>query len=140
MTKDQTSFPNKSMNRHRSGELGQGRLKLLIFLLIVFAVGSTAYQYIPVAWQAFQYKDLMQHDVDVAATEGYDVAWVKTQLAKAGPDYGVPVDAQILPLQRDGRMEVTVRFSRQIPLPLPGYNYEYNFDHTARSSQFFVNK
>jgi hypothetical protein len=140
MTKDQNSLPNKSLKRDRSGELGQGRLKLLIFLLIMFAIGSTAYQYIPVAWQAFQYKDLMQHDVDVAAAEGYDVAWVKTQLVKMGPEYGVPIDAQVLPIQRDGRMEVTVRFSRQIPLPLPGYNYEYSFDHTVRSSQFFVTK
>jgi len=46
----------------------------------------------------------------------------------------VPPDAVIMPTQRDNRVEVTVQFVR--PIELPGYTYNYDFDHTAKSTQF----
>jgi hypothetical protein len=125
-------------DRYRSGESGQGRLKLLIFLTIIFAVGYVLYQYVPVAYQAFVFKDFMQHEVDVAAASGYDATWVKTQLTKSGPEYGIPADAVILPSNRDGRLQLNVKYTRQIPLP--GYVYNYDFDHTVKSTQLFTIK
>jgi hypothetical protein len=136
--KSETKSSGVHCTDSRKGERGQGKLNLLIFLAVAMTVGYVLYQYCPVAYQAWLYKDLMQHDVDVAAVEGYDAAWVKNQLAKSAAEYSVPPDATILPAQRDGRIEATVKFKKAIPLP--GYVYEYSFEHTARSTQFLLSK
>ena len=104
-------------------------------------MGSCAYAgylYVPVAFQANTYKDLMQHYADVAAMQGYSTTWVTEQLTKAGPEYGVPPDAVITPVMRDQRMEVRVQFVRVIEFP--GYPYNYEFDSTVRSTAFLTFK
>ncbi len=122
----------------RATELGSARLKFLVVVAILGIIAYVGYLYIPVAYNAYLFKDLMQHDADVAATQGYPVSWVKDQLTKAAPEYGVPPDAVIAPTQRENRVEVTVQFSR--PIEFPGYTYQYDFDYTAKSSTFLTFK
>ena len=101
------------------------------------AGGIVAYaclQFIPVFYQAYQLKDLMQHDVDTAVALGKPAAWVKEQLVKSSPEYGIPNDAIITPVLQDNRMEVRVQFTQ--PIEFPGYIYNYEFDHTAKSATF----
>jgi hypothetical protein len=127
-----------SLHKDRAGERGQGGVKFLFVVAIIGLIGYVGFQYVPVAYQAYGYKDLMQHDVDMAATQGFDPAWVKTQLVKNAPDYGVPADVSVVPTKANGRVAVTVKFAR--PIPLPGYIYQYEFEHTARSTEFFETK
>ena len=122
----------------RKGELGGARLKFLIVILVLAALAYVGYLYIPVAYDAYLYKDLMQHDVDVCVTQGYQASWVVEQLTKAAREYNVPSNAIITPVQRDNRIEVRVQFTR--PIDLPGYTYQYEFDHTARSTAFLTIK
>ncbi len=122
----------------RTSERGSARLKLILFLAAFAVVGYASYLYIPVAYQAYLFKDLMNHQVNVAVTQGYPPQWVKDQLTKAAPGYEVPQDAIINPTHRDNRMEVTVQFTR--PIEFPGYTYEYNFDYTAKSTTFLTFK
>lgn len=118
----------------RTGERGSARLKFLLVLAVIGIVAYTGYLYVPVAYQAYLLKDVMQHNVDVAVTQGYPASWVKDQLTKAGKDYGVPADAVIEPTQQENRMAVRVQFVR--PIEFPGFTYQYNFDHTSRSTTF----
>jgi hypothetical protein len=122
------------MQRHRSGERGGASLKFLIVILFLGACAYAGYLYIPVAFQANAYKDLMQHYADVAATQGYPPSWTGEQLVKNGPDYGIPDNAIITPVKRDSRIEVRVQFVRVIDFP--GYPYNYEFDYTAKSTAF----
>jgi hypothetical protein len=124
--------------KERTTERGSARLKFIIVIAIIGVVGYLAYMYIPVAYQAYLFKDLMQHEVDVASSQGYPPTWVKDQLVKSAPEYGVPANAVINPTQRDNRIEVTVQYV--IPIELPGYTYEYNFDHTVKSTAFLTFK
>jgi len=107
-------------------------------MAILGACAYGGYLYVPVAFQASTYKDLMQHYADVAATQSYSTTWVTDQLTKSGPEYGVPADAVITPTMRDGRMEVRVQFVRVIEFP--GYPYNYEFDSTVRSTAFLTFK
>jgi hypothetical protein len=118
----------------RTNERGSARLKFIVVVAIIAVVAYAAYLYVPVAYQAFLLKDLMQHDVDAATALGHDTAWVKEQLVKSGPEYGVPPDAIIEPSQEDKRMLVRVQFSR--PIEFPGFTYQYHFDHTAKATEF----
>jgi len=122
----------------RKGERGAARAKLLIFLVFAGVMIYAGYLYLPVAYDAYLFKDLMQHNVDVAVTQGYQPSWVQDQLTKSLAEYNVPANAIITPVQRDQRVEVRVQFTR--PIEIPGYTYQYEFDHTAKSTAFLTIK
>lgn len=120
----------------RKSEQGGARLKFLIVAAIIIAVGYAAYQFIPILYQAYQIKDLMKHDVETAVALGKPATWVQEQLVKSSPDYGIPANAIITPSQQDNRIQVRVQYS--LPVEFPGYVYNYEFDHTAKSSTFLT--
>jgi hypothetical protein len=103
-------------------------------MAILGAGAYAGYLYVPVAFHANTYKDLMQHYVDVAATQGYKPSWVQEQLIKSAPEYDVPDNALYTPSQRDNRVEIRVQYVKAIEFP--GYTYNYEFDHTVKSTAF----
>jgi hypothetical protein len=118
----------------RSGERGSATLKFVIVMALMATTAYLGYLYVPVAYQAYMYKDLMQHYADVAASQGYQPSWAGEQLVKSASEYDVPPNAIITPAQRDNRIEVRVQFVRVIEFP--GYTYNYEFDHTVKSTAF----
>src|SRR5713226_1311896 len=125
---------NETFSVTKQSERGGARLKFTIFLAIFVIVVYAGYLYLPVAIDAYYFKDVMQNKVDLAAAQGYDSSWVKDQLTKLGPDYHVPPDAVITAGQKENRLEVRVQFIR--PISFPGYTYKYEFDHTTQSGTF----
>jgi hypothetical protein len=123
---------------HHRGERGGARLKLILFLAVIAIVGYAGYMYIPVAIDAYYFKDAMQNKVNLAAAQGYDGAWLADQISKSKAEHNVPDDAVITPAQREGRVEVRVQFTRPISTPL--FTYNYNFDYTAQSTTFLTPK
>jgi hypothetical protein len=126
------------MQTHRSGERGSASVKFVIVMALIIACAYAGYLYVPVAFQANAYKDLMQHYADVAAAQGYPPSWTGEQLMKNGPEYGIPQNAVITPAARDNRIEVRVQYVRVIDFP--GYPYNYEFDYTAKSTAFLTFK
>lgn len=124
---------NQTLPRNRS-ERGGAQLKLIIFVAVVAIVAYAAYMYIPVAVDAYYFKDAMQNKVNLAAAQGYDAAWVAEQVSKSKGEFHVPDDAVITPSQNEGRMQCRVQFSR--PISFPGFIYNYDFDYTAQSTSF----
>ena len=118
----------------RTSEQGGARLKFLIVITIIAIVAYAGYQFVPIGLQAYQLKDLMQHEVDAAAALGKPDSWVKEQLVKSSAEYGIPADAVISPQTQNNRMEVRVQFTK--PIEFPGFVYNYDFDYTAKSSTF----
>jgi hypothetical protein len=115
-------------------ECGGARLKFLVVMAMILVGAYSAYQFIPLAYQSYQLKDLMQHDVDTAVALGKPASWVQDQLVKSSQEYGIPSNAVITPLQEDNRVQIRVQFTQ--PIEFPGFVYNYEFDHTARSSTF----
>ena len=116
-------------------EQGGARLKFIAFIAVFAVILYVGYLYVPVALDAYYYKDVMQNKVDQAGAQGFDGNWLRDQLAKSGPEYHVPAEAIITPSTKENRVVVRVQFSR--PISFPGYTYNYEFDHTAQSSSFF---
>ena len=125
------TLPEQVRRRQRGG----ARFNLVVVVILIGLAAYSAYNYAPVAYNAYLYKDFMQELVNRAAyppVKSND--WVKQQLAAAARDYDLPEDTDIRVQNENGRIEARVTFTR--PVQLPGYVYEYNFDHTARSSGF----
>ena len=126
------------MQMQRSGERGSANLKFLIVMAILVSTAYAGYLYVPVAFQANTFKDLMQHYADVAVSQGYSPSWAGQQLMKSAPEYELPANAVITPIQRDNRIEVRVQYVRVIEFP--GFTYNYEFDHTVKSTAFLAFK
>jgi hypothetical protein len=126
------------MHRDRSGERGSATVKFVIVMAIMITGAYAGYLYIPVAYQANMYKDLMQHYVDVAVSQGYPSSWVAEQLLKSAPEYDIPTNVVITPAQRDNRVEVRVQYVKVIEFP--GYTYNYEFDQAVKSTAFLAFK
>ena len=122
----------------RPGERGGARAKFIIAILLFAAVVYVGYLYIPVAVDAYYFKDVMQNKVDLAATQGYETTWIKDQLDKSRAEYHVPPEAIISPARQDNQMQVRVQYTR--PISFPGYTYNYEFDYTAKSTTFLTVK
>jgi hypothetical protein len=119
----------------RRGERGGARFNFVVVVIFIALAVYSAYRYVPVAYNAYLYKDLMQETVNKAAfppVKSND--WIVQQLRAAGKEYELPDDADVRVQNENGRIAARVTFTR--PVQLPGYVYEYNFDHTARSSGF----
>lgn len=104
-------------------------------MVVIVTSAYAGYLYVPVAFKAHNYKDVMQHYADVAGASGYTPAWAGEQLVKIGPEYDVPPNAVVTPATRDQRVEIRVQFVR--PIEFPGYTYNYEFDYTVKSTAFF---
>lgn len=126
------------MVKTTSGERGGARLNFIIFMAVVIVGAYAGYLFFPVAYHAYVWKDLMQHKVDVAATQGYPATWVSEQLKKSAVEYEIPTDAVIEATPQDQRIQVRVQYTKLIEFP--GYTYEYEFDHTTKSTEFLVIK
>jgi hypothetical protein len=122
----------------KQGERGGARLKFIIAVVVFAVVVYVGYLYMPVAMDAYYLKDMMQNKVDMAATQGFETAWVKDQLDKSKAEYHVPPEAIITPARNDNRIEVRVQFTR--PISFPGFTYNYEFDYTAKSANFLTIK
>lgn len=112
-------------------ERGGARLNFLVVVAIIAVVGYVGYQYVPVVYNASLFKVFMQDTVDKAAITSRTSEWVGNELRANAAGYGVPPDAAITVQKNEGRLEARVRWTR--PIPLPGYIYQYDFDHTVKS-------
>jgi len=128
---------SQTLLQNRS-ERGGAHIKLIIFIAVVAIAAYAAYMYIPVAYDAYYFKDAMQNKVNLAAAQGYDSAWVADQVSKSRSEFHVPDDAVITPTQNEGRVQCRVQFSR--PIEFPGFTYKYDFDYTAQSTSFLTVK
>ena len=119
---------------HRYGERGEGRLKLLVVVAVLAIVGYSAYQYVPVAIKAYQFKDVMQQTVNTAAMQPQTTSeTLKKLLTDRALEYGAPPPpaTQVGVTHQDGRWQARVQYTREVPLPF--YTYQYTFDNTVKS-------
>ncbi len=117
------------------GERGGSGLNLLVVLLVLGAAAYCAYQYAPVAYSAALFRDFMEETVNKAAyPPGQTTTWVETQLRANAKENDLPPDMRLEVQNQNGKIVAHAQWTK--PIRLPGYVYEYKFDHTARSSGF----
>lgn len=121
--------------QRRRGEHGGARLNFIVVIAIIALAVYSAYNYVPVAYNSYLYKDLMQETVNKAAYPPIkNNEWVAQQLRDAAKEYDLPEDTKVNVQNENGRIVARVTWTRSIQLP--GYVYDYDFDHSVRSSGF----
>src|SRR5690349_19974687 len=59
----------------RSSERGSGRVQFFIVMTVFVVTAYAGYLYVPVAYRAREYADLMQHYADLSGAQERPVAW-----------------------------------------------------------------
>src|ERR1051325_10741468 len=108
--------------RGSAGQSGGARFNFVVAVLLIGLAVYSAYHYVPVAYNAYLFKDFMQETVNRAAyPPGQTPDWVVQQLRTAARDYDLPPDMQVSVQNENGRLAARVTFTR--PVQLPGYVY-----------------
>jgi hypothetical protein len=133
---------NKASKNRRSERGGAGA-KLLIVVTILFLIGNAGFNYIPVAYEAQDFKQEMQTAVVqglALPTGGAKPAdAIKARIIKAAKANNLPVDTFMDVRQVNNVVQARVYYSKPIAvLPLGLYTYNYEFDHTATPTGFMV--
>jgi hypothetical protein len=119
----------------RAGERGGSRLNFIIILAVLALATYSAYNYAPVSYHAYLFRDTMQDTVNKAAyPPGQSPEWITQRLRQSAKEYDIPENAYINVQKEGGQIVVRAQWTR--PVKLPGYTYQYTFDHTVRSSGF----
>ena len=121
------------------GERGGARFNFVVVILLIALAAYSAYNFAPVSYKAYRFRDYMQETVNKAAyPPGQTTEWVAQQLRAGAKEHGIPEDFEVNVQREEGRIAAHVTWTE--PVQLPGFTYDYDFDHTARSSGFISQK
>jgi hypothetical protein len=131
----------KRMNQQNS-EHGGASTKFLIIIIALFLIANAGYNYIPVAYEAEDFKQEMETAVvqAMALPGNMDtIAITKLKLQRVASANNVPPNVFIEVKQNNGIYQARAAYSKEIKmLPFGLYDYVYVFDHTATPTGFLV--
>ena len=127
--------------KHQKSEHGGASTKLTLVLVFLFLIAHAAYNYIPVAYEAENFKQEMQTAViQAVAMPGSNMTpadAVKIKLRRAAANNNVPTDALIEVKPMNNIIRAHVSYVKRVNiLPFGIYKYNYQFDNTATPTGF----
>lgn len=118
----------------RRGERGEGRVGLLIALVVFGVAIFSGVKIIPVRIAAYEFRDTMRDQCRFAAINRDDDAIRDKILAKA-KELEIPLEKKNLRVERTkSEMIITARYEKPIDLKLT--TYVYRFDHREKAPLF----
>lgn len=119
---------------NRKNERGEGRLGLLVAVIVVGAAIFVGAKVIPVRVTAYQFRDLLRQEARMGAVRDDDHA-VAERILREAQDLEIPLDKKNLKVTRTkSKMIITVRY--EVPIDLKVTTYTYKFDVTERAPLF----
>ena len=128
--------------KNRDAEKGSAKVKLVAVLAVIFLIGHAGYNYVPVAYEAENFKQEMQTAVvqGMAVPAGMTMSdMVKGKLQRALAANNIPPNAFVQVRQVNGSMQAHVAYTKQVNiLPFGIYKYNYQFNHIATPTGFLL--
>lgn len=124
-------------------ERGEAGFKLVLFIIVVFIIGFAGINYVPVSYEAANFKQEMETAVIkgfAVPTQGLTpVEAVRQRLKRAMLENDIPEDSFMDVKQVKNVVQARVYYQREVQiLPFGIYTYKYVFDHTATPSGFLL--
>ncbi len=122
------------MMRFDRNQRGEGRIGLVITLVLIAIAVFVGMQYIPAKVNAYEFSDYLEKECRFAATRRNDEAIEKRILEKA-EELGLPLKRKNLKVRRSvNEIIITARYEQ--PLDFKVMTYRYKFDHTEKAPLF----
>jgi len=135
-------YRNKKRMNEQNCERGGASVKFLIVIIALYLMANAAYHYIPVAYEAQDFKQEMETAVVQAmAMPGTTdtVGLTKLKLQRVALANNVPHNVFIEVKQTNGIYQARAAYTKEVKmLPFGLYDYMYVFDHTATPTGFLV--
>lgn len=123
-------------------EHGGASVKFLLILTAIFLIANAGYNYIPVAYEAQDFKQEMETSVVQAMVLPGTldpIGTTKLKLRRAATANDIPHDVYIDVKQVNGIYQARAFYLKQVKiLPFGLYDYTYHFDHTATPTGFLA--
>ena len=114
---------------------GQGKLGCILWLLVLLAVIGIAAKLIPVKIRSAELYDYMEEQALFAGRTGTEA--LKRRILDRAKDLDIPLDKKNLSVvRRGGRIQLRATYT--IPVELPGYTYNWDFEHFIDRPVFVV--
>lgn len=131
-----------SVKMYQKSERGEAGFKVLVFLVVIFFVAFAGFNYVPVAYEAANFKQEMETAVikAIALPQGLTpVEAVKVRLKRSMTENQIPDDAFMDVKQIKNVVQARIYYQKKVDiLPFGLYQYDYVFDHTATPSGFLL--
>ena len=115
----------------RNPERGEGRLKTIIFLLILAGVIYLAYRVVPCYVNNFELEDAMKTEARFAAINRKSPDEVRENVYKKIQQLKIPADRNDIRIEQLGSGGVRITVIYTVVIDLPGYQLKLDFAPTA---------
>jgi hypothetical protein len=114
-----------------SGQKGEGRVGLLIALIVVGVLVFLGMKIIPVRITAYEFRDALREEARYAAVRNDDETVARRIMQKA-KELEVPLQAKNLKLRRTpGEMVISASYDQPIDLKVTTYVYKFEAEERA---------
>ena len=115
-----------TQNRGRTGERGEGRVGLMITLIIVAISIFLGVKIIPVRIAAYEFRDVLREEARYGAVRSSD-AEVTKRILQAAAELEIPLQKKNLKVGRTrSKMVISATYEQPIDLKLTTYVYKFN--------------
>lgn len=121
-----------AMKCSRKGERGEGRLKLVIWLAIIFVVGYLLFMIVPAYVNKYQLQDTLESESRLFAAHQKTADQVRAAVWNEMESLRIPAQKEDIIISDVGRTgHIEVKYT--VVIELPGYTLNLNFDPVAES-------
>jgi len=122
---------NVRRNRTRSSERGEGRVGLLITLIVVAVAIFLGVKYVPVRIAAYEFRDILREEARYGAVR-YDDTTVAKRILEKAKELEVPLKNKDLKVKRtNSQMIITASYEQPIDFKVTTYVYRFHATEKA---------
>jgi len=114
------------------GERGSSRLKLIIWLLVIFSFVYVCVKVVPVLFANYQFQDTVTSTARLAAVTRQTDDEMKKTIVQAAQDNGLPVTAdEVQIIHRGYNVEISVEYSVTVDLHVYQWTLHFHPDGSS---------
>jgi hypothetical protein len=123
-------FVNRNRKAYRPNQRGEGRLKALIYTVILITGVYTAYKVVPPYVAEYQLKDKMSEQARFAVVNRYEDKQIRDNVMATINDLDIPAKPEDITVQHTNHgIAITVNYS--VPVDFFVYKTELNFSPSS---------
>ena len=120
--------------RRWDSERGEGRLKTLIWLVVVFAIGYLAVKLVPPYINNYQLQDKMVEEARFAGVNRKDPEAVKDDIFKEMKSLNIPAGRDEIQVVSSPPFSVHIALDYTVTVDVPGYQFHLQFHPSGDSN------
>jgi hypothetical protein len=122
------------MTRLRRGERGEGRIGVIISLVILIVLIYLGVKYVPVMINSYNLRDFIEEEARYAAVRKGDED-IRDRVYQKAQDLTLPVEKASIKIQRS-RHELTISVNYMVPIETPVFTHKWQFAERVTAPLF----